>query len=110
MKQLLLIIGVLVIGTVSVIASQQGEMIFKSQGCVSCHRPASSSKVNPSLSEIAQAYKGRPDRLADYLKGVSEPIVRPERARMMERYLEKTRMLSDEERKAVAEFIMGHQG
>ena len=110
MKQLLPSIFLLFMGAALGIASEQGEMIFKSQGCMACHRPASSSKVNPSLSEIAQAYKSRPDRLIDYLSGSSEPIVRPEKAQMMQRYLEKTRMLSDAQRRAVAEFIMSHQG
>jgi cytochrome c len=109
MKKGVLVVVLWVVCTGLGIASEEGGAIFKSQGCMACHRPQASSPVNPSLVEIAQAYQGQSDRLAEYLKGLADPIVRPDKAHLMRRYLEKTRMLSDEARKAMAEFILGHQ-
>jgi cytochrome c len=108
MKSLTLLAVLCLAAAVAAEAAEDGQSIFKSNGCMSCHRPESSSKVNPSLSEIAQAYQGKSNQLADYLSGAADPIVRPERAAMMKRYLEKTRAMSAEERKALAEFILSH--
>ena len=85
----------------------QGEEIFKAQRCSSCHR-AETGKANPSLKELAQAYQGKNDRLINYLKGGAESIIRPEKAGIMKRYVEKTMALSEEDRKALADFIMSH--
>ncbi len=67
------------------------------------------SKANPSLKEIAQAYHGKEERLLSYLKGEAAPIIQPEKARIMKRALEKTKALSDADRKALADFIMSHE-
>lgn len=88
------------------IAAEQGEALFKSQGCTSCHRPESASKVNPSLKDIAQMYRGKENRLLQYLNGEADAIVKPERASMMKRYIEKTKQLDDTGRKSIADFIM----
>ncbi len=85
-----------------------GEAIFKSQGCMSCHKKEGTSKVNPSLSEISQAYQGKEEQLIKYLKGESEAIVRPEKSGLMKRKIEKTKNLSDADRKALADFILAH--
>jgi cytochrome c551/c552 len=90
------------------VAAEDGEAIFKAQGCISCHRPTSSSKVNPSLADIAQAYQGKEDQLLIYLKGEGDPIVKPEKAGMMKRHLKKTEALSDPDRKALAEYLLSH--
>ena len=108
MKALTLMAVLCLAAAVAAGAAEDGQGLFKSNGCMSCHRPESSSKVNPSLGEIAKAYQGKTNQLADYLAGAADPIVRPERAAMMKRYLEKTRAMSDQERKALAEFIMSH--
>ena len=47
--------------------ADDGETIFKSLGCMSCHKIESSSKVNPSLTEISQAYQGKAAQLGSYL-------------------------------------------
>jgi cytochrome c551/c552 len=106
-------IGILIISAVCIIAlniawADEGETIFKSQGCMSCHKKESTSKVNPSLSEISQAYQGKEAQLIEYLKGESEAIVKPEKSNLMKRKIEKTKNLSDADRKALAEFILSH--
>ncbi|MGB7919587.1 MAG: c-type cytochrome [Desulfobacterales bacterium] len=107
MKKRILIAIVMAAGfTVSAAAADNGEALFKSQGCTSCHRPQSTSKVNPSLAEIAQMYQGKEDRLVQYLNGEAEAIVKPDKAEMMKRHIEKTKQLSDADRKSIADFMM----
>ncbi|MFZ0610868.1 MAG: c-type cytochrome [Desulfobacterales bacterium] len=106
MKKLSVMAVALFFLTVPAMAADSGEALFKSQGCTACHRPESASKVNPSLTEIAGLYQGKQDQLRQYLKGEAEAIVKPDKAGMMKRYIEKTKQLSDAERQSLAEFIM----
>jgi cytochrome c551/c552 len=89
--------------------AEGGESLFKSLGCMSCHHPERPSKVNPSLMDIAQAYQGKQQQLAGYLNGQGAAMVKPEKAGMMKRYVEKTKALTDPERAALADFILGHK-
>lgn len=107
MRYGLLIFMVLLISTTPALAD--GEAIFKSQGCTSCHRPDKSTKVNPSLAEIAQSYQDKTDQLVRYLNGDADAIVKPEKAAMMKRYVERTKNLTDSERKSLADYIMSHK-
>ena len=104
-------IGIWIISAVCMVAmntawADEGETIFKSQGCMSCHKKESTSKVNPSLTDIATAYQGKQAQLIKYLKGESEAIVRPEKANLMKRHIEKTKKLSDADLKALADFLL----
>lgn len=108
MKKNILILLAVIVSAAPAIAAEQGETLFKSQGCTACHRPQSASKVNPSLTEIARIYQGKEDHLIRYMNGEAEAIVNPDQAGMMKRYIEKTRQLSDADRKAIADFIMTH--
>jgi len=109
MKKLTIMLVITLIGAAWGIASEQGEAIFESQGCKACHRAESNSKVNPSLSDIARAYSGKTDQLIRYLNGETESIVKPDKASRMKRYIQKTQALSEEDRKALADFIMSHK-
>ena len=106
MKKLIVIFFAFFCFTAQALAAEQGESLFKSQGCTACHRPEGSSKVNPSLTEIAQMYQGKEDQLTRYLNGEAEAIVKPDKAGMMKRHIEKTKQLSDADRKSIANFIM----
>lgn len=104
-------IGIWMISAVCIVGlntamADEGETIFRSQGCISCHKKESTSKINPSLTEISQAYQGKEEQLIKYLKGEQEAIVRPDKANLMKRHIEKTKMLSDADRKALADFIL----
>jgi cytochrome c len=59
--------------------------------------------VNPSLTEISQAYQGKEEQLVKYLKGESEAIVMPEKSNLMKRKIEKTKMLSEADLKALVD-------
>jgi len=102
------IISAVCILAISTAYADDGEAIFKSQGCMLCHKKQSSSKVNPSLTDISQAYQGKEEQLVKYLNGESEAIVKPEKSGMMKRQIEKTKKLSDADRKAMADFILSH--
>ena len=105
--------GIWLISAVCIVAmntarADEGETIFKSQGCMTCHKKESTSKVNPSLTDIATAYQGKQEQLIKYLKGESEAIVRPEKANLMKRHIEKTQMLSEADRKVLTDYMLSH--
>ena len=89
-------------------ANEQGEEIFKSNGCIFCHKPGTSTGTIPSLPEIAKAYKGKKEQLTKFLKGETQSIIRPKRSATMKRQIEKTKALSDSERSALVDFILSH--
>ncbi len=106
MKKVIVIFIAVVWFAAPALAAEQGEALFKSQGCTACHRPEGSSKVNPSLTEIAHMYQGKEVQLTRYLNGEAEAIVKPDKAGMMKRHIEKTKQLTDADRKSIADFIM----
>jgi len=108
-KQFVLVVLFLIaLAGLCLASAEQGEAIFKSQGCTLCHHADKSSKTNPSLRDIAQAYQGQDGRLNSYLQGQSEAIVNPEKGAMMKRQIEKTKVLADADRQALVDFIMSH--
>jgi cytochrome c551/c552 len=90
------------------VQAMDGQGVFDFLHCGNCHKVAT-GKTNPSLKEIARSYKGKEDQLANYLRGESESIVNPAKGDMMKRYIEKTKTLTEDERKALADFILGNQ-
>jgi cytochrome c551/c552 len=89
-------------------ANDQGEEIFKSKGCIFCHKSGSSTGTIPSLPELAKAYKGKKEQLIKFFKGEAPSIIRPERSATMKRQVEKTKALSDPERSALADFVLSN--
>ena len=106
MQKLFLMIGISFFLVTISYGADSGEAVFQSNHCGTCHKP-DISKSNPSLKDIARAYQGKENQLVKYLQGETDPIVVPERSKIMKRYLEKTKSLSEPERKALAGFIMG---
>jgi cytochrome c len=107
-------IGIVCISILLIIAlnragADEGATIFKSQGCISCHKQESTSKINPSLTEISQAYQGKEEQLVKYLRGEQEAIVRPEKANLMKRHIEKTKKLSEADLKALTDYLLHQQ-
>ncbi|HIJ55779.1 MAG TPA: c-type cytochrome [Deltaproteobacteria bacterium] len=92
----------------AVISADEGESIFKSNGCGACHKPETSPAGRPSLKEISKAYHGKEKQLDTYFKGKSEPIINPEKASTMKRYIEKTKALSDADRKLLVDHLLKH--
>lgn len=87
--------------------AQEGEATFDALRCGVCHRP-DTGEAMPSLKTIAVAYKGKEYQLLSYLKGDSESIVSPQKKGAMKAYIEKTKILEEDQRKALADFILSH--
>ena len=102
---IILVAGLFLFGTN--LCAEDGEAIFDSLRCNACHKP-DTGKAMPSLKIIAAAYEGKEDRLLSYFKGDSEPVVNPEKKGIMRLYIEKTKDLEDDQRKALADFILSH--
>eukprot|EP01022_Parablepharisma_sp_SALTPOND_P018095 TRINITY_DN2940_c0_g3_i1.p3 TRINITY_DN2940_c0_g3~~TRINITY_DN2940_c0_g3_i1.p3 ORF type:complete len:140 (+),score=26.86 TRINITY_DN2940_c0_g3_i1:296-715(+) len=112
MKQSALLLGALAMLFMSAstgLAGKSGEEIFKSMACGACHKMEESSKVNPSVAKIAEAYQGKKQQLVDYLNGESEPIVDAGKANLMKSSLRRTKELPEEERAALAEYMLSAQ-
>ena len=107
MKRLILVLLMVSFVAAASIAADKEVTVFESHGCGVCHKPEASGTF-PSLKEIAQGYQGKEDHLISYFKGEAEPILQPARASMMKGYIEKTKALSDAERKALADSIMSY--
>ena len=105
----LLACSFLILGTLAWAADMGGEATFQSLKCHICHKPDRKS-AGPSLEEIAKAYSGQGQRLAQYFKGESEPLVDPGKWRVMEGQLKKTKEISDAERKDLAAYILSFGG
>ncbi|NPA13190.1 MAG: cytochrome C552, partial [Aquificae bacterium] len=58
--------------------------------------------------KIAQAYGGDTQKLIQFLKGEGKPIVDPAKFSIMSPQLNTTKAMSDEELKALAEFMLKH--
>jgi cytochrome c551/c552 len=108
MRNLILFVIVGLVFLAINVAAEEGKSIFSSHHCGTCHK-LDTGKVNPSLKDIAQGYQGKEDRLINYFKGESEPIIRPEKGEVMKRYVEKTKALSDSDRKALADYLLSHK-
>ena len=107
MKYLILIVFTILLFVVPDVKAEDGKDIFESLHCGICHK-VDRGKTNPSLQEITQAYSGNENQLVIYLQGETDPIVKPEKGGTMKRYIEKTKSLSESERKALADFILSH--
>jgi cytochrome c551/c552 len=107
MKRIILVLLLVCFGAAVSIAAEQEVNVFESHGCDICHKPEASGG-SPSLKEIAQGYQGKEAQLIGFFKGEAEPIVQPTKANMMKSFVEKTKALSDADRKALADYIMSH--
>ncbi|WP_457626480.1 c-type cytochrome [Persephonella sp.] len=84
-----------------------GESIFRSKGCSSCHQPEV-DYVGPSLKKISSAYKGNKKALLDFLKGNGKPVVDPSKFSIMAPQLNVTKQMSPEDINKLADFILKH--
>ncbi len=108
MKRLVCLLSMSVVLGVATAQAQQGVTLFEAQHCGTCHKP-DITKAGPSLVEIGQAYQGKADLLISYLKGDAEPLIGWGKESRMKRPIEKTKALSDADRRALADFIISHK-
>jgi cytochrome c len=88
-------------------AAVDGAEIFKKNSCPICHKETKDA-IGPSLKTIAEFYKNNPKQLELFLKGQADPIVWPDRFDMMKTQMGKFKAMSDEELKALIDFILRH--
>lgn len=82
-----------------------GESLFRAKGCSACHQPQKDS-VGPSLSKISKAYTKDRSKLINFLKGKEKPVVDPQKFGIMSPQLNTTKVMSDNELSALADFML----
>jgi cytochrome c len=85
-----------------------GKALFDANGCGACHK-GNADGVGPSLAKIAGSYAGDKAALAAFLAGKGKPRVDPGKLIVMQPNLKRTEALTDDERGAMADFILGHK-
>jgi cytochrome c len=82
-----------------------GKELFENKGnCVACHKP-DQKIIGPSLEEIAKIYKEQNANIIDFLKNDAKPIVDPSQYEVMKTNFSITKAMSDDELKALEEYI-----
>jgi len=85
--------------------SDLGKEIFEGKGtCVACHQP-DAKVIGPSLQEIGRIYKEKKLSIVDFLQGNQDPIVDPKQFEVMKTNLALTKTFSDDELKALENYI-----
>lgn len=88
-----------------VVGAADGNVVFESLRCHYCHKPDQKSS-GAMLQDIAKTY---PDAaaLVKFFSGEAEPLMKTEKPAMMRGQMPRLQALSDEEKKALADYIMG---
>lgn len=82
-----------------------GQELFEGEGnCIACHKP-DQKIVGPSIEEIAKIYKAKKGNIVLFLKEEAEPIVDPSQYDIMKTNFAITKSMSDEELKALEDYI-----
>jgi cytochrome c len=82
-----------------------GQELFEGEGnCIACHKP-DQKIIGPSLQEIAKIYKEKNGDIVLFLKEQSDPIVDPGQYDIMKTNFAITKSMSDEELKALEDYI-----
>jgi cytochrome c len=81
-----------------------GETLFQSLKCGACHKPDQKATAIP-LSEIARAFQDQ-TKLVSFFKGESPMIIESPKAGMMKGQMKPLGALSEEEKKALADYIL----
>ena len=83
-----------------------GQELFEGKGtCTACHLP-DQKVIGPSIAEIAKIYKDNNGSIVAFLKEEAEPIVDPSQYETMKTNFAITKKMSDEELKALEEYIL----
>jgi cytochrome c len=82
-----------------------GKELFENKGnCIACHQ-TEQKVIGPSLSEIASTYKAKNRSIVLFLKEESEPIIDPSQYDIMKANFAITKNMSDDELKAIEDYI-----
>ncbi|WP_029520616.1 c-type cytochrome [Persephonella sp. IF05-L8] len=86
-------------------AAIDGKKIFEENSCPMCHKETKDA-IGPSLKTISEFYKNNPKQLMQFFKGQTDPIVWPDRFDMMKTQMGKFKAMSEEELKALIDYIL----
>src|SRR6476646_5427315 len=82
-----------------------GKELFEGEGnCTACHKP-DQKVIGPSLQEIGKIYKAKNGSIVSFLQEQSDPIVDPSQYEVMKTNFAITKSMSDEELKALEDYI-----
>ena len=82
-----------------------GKELFEGEGnCIACHKP-DQKIIGPSLQEIAKIYKEQNGNIVAFLKEEAEPLVNPSQYEIMKTNFAITKGMSDDELKAIEDYI-----
>ena len=100
---------------VTVASAADGQALFSAKACTVCHHPTTDQTpmgLGPSLQMISSAYTsdGGKEALVRFLAAEpgAEPKVKPELYPIMKAQQALTRSFSDEERAAIADYILSN--
>ncbi|MFP5213813.1 MAG: c-type cytochrome [Acidobacteriota bacterium] len=83
-----------------------GKAVFDSLRCGTCHK-AEEKATGASLKDIVKTYGGDHQKLVQFLKGEGKPLIETEKPGMMKGQIVKTSALPDEDRAALADYVLG---
>ena len=82
-----------------------GQELFEGEGnCIACHK-SDQKIIGPSLQEIAKIYKDNKASIVLFLQQKSEPIIDPSQYEIMKTNFAITKSMSEEELKALEDYI-----
>ncbi len=82
-----------------------GQELFEGEGnCIACHK-TDQKIIGPSLQEIAKIYKEKNASIVLFLQEKSDPIIDPNQYDVMKTNFAITKSMSEEELKAIEEYI-----
>jgi len=82
-----------------------GQELFEGEGnCIACHK-TDQKIIGPSLQEIAKIYKDNKASIVLFLQEKSKPIIDPSQYEIMKTNLAITKSMSEEELKALEDYI-----
>lgn len=107
-EQMRIMLSIMVLGAVLTAAvaawAAEGEEVFAGLKCGMCHRPEKKTAAI-SLKEIVQAYSNK-EKLLKFFNGETKPLIESENWGLMRGQLEKIKALPDEDREALAGYIL----
>lgn len=82
-----------------------GQELFEGEGnCIACHK-TDQKIIGPSLQDIAKIYKDKKASIVLFLQEKSEPIIDPTQYEIMKTNFAITKSMSEEELKALEDYI-----
>ena len=99
-----ILVTVCVLASAGGAAAADGAKVFETLKCGMCHKPDKKAAAI-SLAEIVRTYSDR-DKLIKFFKGETKPLIESDKWGMMRGQLEKIKALPDEDKEALADYIL----